>query len=529
MSRSLSMSRHTTIALASVALIAASLACDAGDGGPVSVVIGRAAAAPPPQHANSNNQRVSPGRAVSQRSAVEAVAASRRGVQLRGVPFLRQKPDFSGEACAAMALRKLGLSGATQDRLFALTRVDPAHGRGAGALELAAALQRAGLEPGRAIYRVNRRRPGPALGAQFQALHRDLRAGFPSIVGTRQARGRRPHFMLVLGYDGGADQLIVHDPGRADGAGRKIGRRELLALMPLPRRRGQTAAVRLRLKPGAAVALPALQRRGRFSRADFARHVMALRRTTLPRLRGRFNVRIQPPFVLVGDSGRGDLRKLGLALVKRATDSFKELYFDKDPVRILDIYLFKGRKSYTVNAVRLTGQQPGTPFGFYSSSHNALVMNIKTGGGTLVHELVHPFVEANFPNCPPWFNEGLGSLYEGVGWPGGKIRGYTNWRLPGLKQAIKRGRVPNFKALMAQNEYRFYQRDPGTNYSQSRYLLYYLQQKKLLRTYYHAFYKNRRTDPTGYQTLLQLLKLREDQMPAFKQQWEAYTMRLRWR
>ena len=35
-------------------------------------------------------------------------------------------------------------------------------------------------------------------------------------------------------------------------------------------------------------------------------------------------------------------------------------------------------------------------------------MNISTGGGTLVHEIVHPFIEANFPACPPWLNEGLG-------------------------------------------------------------------------------------------------------------------------
>ena len=39
-------------------------------------------------------------------------------------------------------------------------------------------------------------------------------------------------------------------------------------------------------------------------------------------------------------------------------------------------------------------------------------MNIATGGGTLVHEIVHPFMAANFEQCPSWFNEGLGSLYE---------------------------------------------------------------------------------------------------------------------
>ena len=85
------------------------------------------------------------------------------------------------------------------------------------------------------------------------------------------------------------------------------------------------------------------------------------------------------------------------------------------------------------------------------------------------------------------------------------------------------------KICQRTNELQFYKRDPGTNYSQSRYLLYYLQEKGRLRTYYHEFYKNRRADPTGYETLKRLLKLREDQMPAFKRRWEAYTLRLRWR
>ena len=30
----------------------------------------------------------------------------------------------------------------------------------------------------------------------------------------------------------------------------------------------------------------------------------------------------------------------------------------------------------------------------------------------LVHEMVHPFMDADFPACPAWFNEGLASLYE---------------------------------------------------------------------------------------------------------------------
>ena len=111
------------------------------------------------------------------------------------------------------------------------------------------------------------------------------------------------------------------------------------------------------------------------------------------------------------------------------------------------------------------------------TTHQALVMNIATGGGTLVHEIVHPFMAANFPGCPSWFNEGLASLYEQCGEREGRIRGETNWRLPGLQQAIRADRVPSFESLMSTTTRQFYDKDPGTNYSQARYLCYYLQEQ----------------------------------------------------
>ena len=91
-----------------------------------------------------------------------------------------------------------------------------------------------------------------------------------------------------------------------------------------------------------------------------------------------------------------------------------------------------------------------------------------------MHEIVHPFMATNFPACPAWFNEGLGSLYEQCGDNRGRIHGYTNWRLDGLQRAIRNGRVPAFRTLTATTEHEFYQEDPGTNYGQSRYLCYYL-------------------------------------------------------
>jgi len=65
---------------------------------------------------------------------------------------------------------------------------------------------------------------------------------------------------------------------------------------------------------------------------------------------------------------------------------------------------------------------------------------------------------------------------------------------------------------------------PGTNYAQARYLLYYLQEKGLLVRYYRAFFADRRTDPTGYQTLKRVLGERD--MDAFHKRWQAFVLGL---
>ena len=152
-------------------------------------------------------------------------------------------------------------------------------------------------------------------------------------------------------------------------------------------------------------------------------------------------------------------------------------------------------------------------------------MNISTGGGTLVHEIVHPFIESNFPGCPSWFNEGFASLYEQSGEKGGRIRGLTNWRLAGLQQSLKAKSVPAFKTLCETTTHEFYDEDPGTNYSQARYLCYYLQEHGLLHRYYHEFRKNVDDDPTGYSTLAKVLGQRD--MRTFRKRWNAWVATLR--
>src|SRR5215831_7473223 len=255
---------------------------------------------------------------------------------------------------------------------------------------------------------------------------------------------------------------------------------------------------------------------------DFAAHVEQLKKK-LPS--ADFSIVIQPPFVVVGDEPADAVKEYSERTVKWAVDKLKHDYFSKDPKDILDIWLFKDSASYEKNALSLFGDKPSTPYGYYSSAHKALVMNISTGGGTLVHEIVHPFVEANFPACPAWLNEGLGSLYEQCGEVNGHIQGLTNWRLPGLQNAVRTGAVPSFRKLMSMDSRTFYDDTQGTHYAASRYLCYYLQQRGLLVKYYREFHARQKEDPTGYQTLQRMLHTRD--MNAFQQRWEKYVLTLK--
>jgi hypothetical protein len=256
----------------------------------------------------------------------------------------------------------------------------------------------------------------------------------------------------------------------------------------------------------------------------YARHVAGLKAKAPP----GFTVIAQPPFVVVGDEPPAVVRVRATKTVQWAVEALKREYFERDPEETIDIWLFKDKASYEKHTRELFQDRPTTPFGYYSPAHRALIMNISTGGGTLVHELVHPFMRANFPACPAWFNEGLASLYEQSGERAGRIRGETNWRLAGLQEAIRAGRILSFKKLMAMNEREFYGEDAhshyGQFYAQARYLCYYLQEQGLLRKYYREYTANAKQDPTGFESLRTVLG--EQDMDAFKKNWEAFVLKL---
>jgi len=266
-----------------------------------------------------------------------------------------------------------------------------------------------------------------------------------------------------------------------------------------------------------------------FTEADFTSHVNELNTRIKKKLSSGgphgFSIVIQKPFVVIGDEAQKVVKQRAEDTVKWAVDRLKQDFFTKDPDDILDIWLFRDEASYEKHTRLLFGDSPTTPYGYYSPSHKALIMNIGTGGGTLVHEIVHPFMEANFPACPPWLNEGLGSLYEQCGDIDGHIHGFTNWRLLGLQRAIEGKRVPTFKTLTEMSSSAFYNDDKGTNYAQSRYLCYYLQEKGLLVKFYLEFLGQQKQDPSGFQSLQKVLA--EPDMDVFKTKWEKFVMGLK--
>jgi hypothetical protein len=443
-----------------------------------------------------------------------------KSVLIQGVPHIRQKPDFCGEACAASWLRHLKRP-VDQDYVFDQSGLDPMLARGCYTKELSTALQKIGFQIGPVWNRVKVADQKRQLDQQWNNLLADLHQGVPSIVCMHYSDqpNTTEHFRLILGYDAKTDEVIYHEPAEDQGAYRRMKKDLFIKLWPLKYSTTEWTTIRMSLghqKLAVGRASPT------FTAADYAQHIRKLKKR-LPHK--DFTILIEAPFVVIGDETPAQVQRRAEGTVRWAVKRLKAAYFDKDPIEILDVWLFKDKPSYMKHTKKLWNKEPGTPYGYYSSTDKVLVMNIATGGGTLVHEIVHPFIESNFKDCPSWFNEGLGSLYEQSNSRDGQIVGMTNWRLAGLQRAIGKDSVPPFKELCSTTRFEFYNKDKGTNYSQARYLCYYLQEKGLLRKFYHTFHKNVAKDPTGYDSLKAVLDV--DDMAAFKTSWERYVMKLR--
>ena len=216
---------------------------------------------------------------------------------------------------------------------------------------------------------------------------------------------------------------------------------------------------------------------------------------------------VHPPFVVGGDMSQAKLEKWYAQTISPAATAMASSYFRRTPDRPITVLLFGSQQTYDAYAEKLFGDKGISVYGYYKPRERTLVMNIATGGGTLVHELTHALIDFDFPDVPDWFNEGLASLHEQCRFregPGGPwIEGLENWRLPALQQAVRRKQLRTLSSLIQSDDFRG--QDVGINYAQARYFCMYLQRKQLLAEYFKRFHAGAKQDPRGYQTVMEVL------------------------
>lgn len=229
------------------------------------------------------------------------------------------------------------------------------------------------------------------------------------------------------------------------------------------------------------------------------------------------------PFLVAGHLGEREMESC-VATVERCRKALHEQFFDKEPEGLFAVYLLPDYDKYDAFCLEFMGDHPTSKYGFYLPSKRSLVMNIGTGSGTLVHEMTHALMEADFPKVPTWFNEGLSSLFEQSTTADGKIKGLVNWRLPILQGALKDGSFLEWKKLVGYTGGSFYGDGSGLRYATARYLCLWLQEKGKLEAFYEKIRDGIEKDATGWDALSAVL---DGKVEEAEKEWREWAGKLK--
>jgi hypothetical protein len=189
--------------------------------------------------------------------------------------------------------------------------------------------------------------------------------------------------------------------------------------------------------------------------------------------------------------------------IRYTVDAMTDNYLSDFPDSVTPVFFFNDYDSYRDFAVNTFGidEDDLSPFGFYKTSKNAVVIKYNSWKGSTSHEITHSLIQHDFPDVPSWFNEGLASLHEKYIYKDGKMIGDFSWRIIALRRAFSENTYTGLKTLMKTNDDELYGKRTSFYYAQSRYLLMYLQQKGLLIDYYKTFRETYNEDETGISQL----------------------------
>lgn len=188
-------------------------------------------------------------------------------------------------------------------------------------------------------------------------------------------------------------------------------------------------------------------------------------------------------------------------LAARALAAFYNDRFGRRPTQAITVFLFGDAPRYAAFCKAAIHEPCISVYGFYWPEERWMVMNAGLGLGTLTHELVHPLVEADFPNAPTWLNEGIASIFEAPTFPkAGEIHGVKNWRLPRLRAALashatRAKATPRTLFGMADDTFR--DSDEALHYALARYFCQWLDERGKLWPFYRAYRDSWATEPSG--------------------------------
>jgi hypothetical protein len=119
-------------------------------------------------------------------------------------------------------------------------------------------------------------------------------------------------------------------------------------------------------------------------------------------------------FVLVEVGPRGPLFAKAGALLGRFVPPLKE-HFARLPDEAVTVLFFTRAADYDGWSRATLGVPGPSNLGVYRSRTREIAADVSLGDAylpTLTHEVVHPFLEADFPTAPVWFGEAVASLFE---------------------------------------------------------------------------------------------------------------------
>src|SRR6476659_7446857 len=85
-----------------------------------------------------------------------------------------------------------------------------------------------------------------------------------------------------------------------------------------------------------------------------------------------YTVVVEAPFVVVGDEAPRKVKRRAEGILRWSIDRYEDELFANKPDKVIEIWLFRNEKTYRRAAKQRWGDDPDTPYGYYSSENNAI-------------------------------------------------------------------------------------------------------------------------------------------------------------